>query len=312
MVEPWTRRGRLLTPQDLPGEYRLLQSPTAWTLPNGLLRIIVSARGPQNRAHAFTLDVDPEADMRVVRVDQMPVFGPERFPGATSVGFSNVVPDGNGRLRAYGGVLWLTPPFYKMSIFTCVSEDEGQSFSDPVIVLPAERNGGLPVFPGCVRREGPLWRLWYTAFEEWVPIEGKPPDSKYSIRHATSHDGLVWTADPAIALARRSDADAGIINPAVIADGAGYEMWCSLRGPFSDADPHLRRYRLIRALSSDGVRFAIDEDAQVFSQDPAPGDWDHEMQCYPSVLRSENSTDILLYSGSGYGAAGFGWATRTV
>ena len=310
MAEPWVRRGRLLTPQDLPGTYRLLQAPGCWELPNGLLRISVNARNAQNRAHAFTFDADPEDGMRIRRIDAAPIYGPERLPGATSVGLASVVRDPEGRLRAYGGALWLTPPCYQISIISCVSEDEGRSFSDPVIVLPAEQNRGMPVLPGCVRREGQTWRMWYTAFEEWKLDGDNDPDSRYSIRHATSRDGLVWQPDPGIALARRSDADAGIISPAVVAYPAGYEMWSSLRGPYSEENPLLRRYRLIRATSADGEHFVIDAQAPVFANPPAPGDWDAEMQCYPHVFRAENRFDILLYTGNGYGSAGIGWATR--
>ena len=310
MVEPWVRRGRLLAPQDLPGAYRLLQVPVCWELSSGLLRISVAARDIQNRIHVITFDADPEDGMRIRRIDQAPIYGPDRLAGTKSIGLSSMVREPEGRLRAYGAALWLTPPCYQISIFSCVSEDEGRSFSDPVIVLPAEQNGGMPVTSGCVRREGPIWRMWYTAFEAWILRADKDPDSRYSIRHATSRDGLIWQPDPGIALARRSDAEAGIINPTVIADGTGYEMWCSLRGPYSDANPFLRRYRLIRATSADGVRFVNDEQVRVFANPPAPGDWDHEMQCYPYVFRSNNRPDILFYIGNGYGSEGIGWATR--
>lgn len=310
MPEPWTRRGRLLMPEDLPGNHRLLQMPFCWELANGLLRIAVSARDAQNRAHVFSFDADPEDDMRIHRVDPAPIYSPDRFPGATSVGLSCVLRDTDGQMRAFGGALWLTPPNYQISIFTCTSDDDGQSFSDPVIVLPASRNGGLPVLSGCVRREGPLWRMWYTAFEEWRPRPGQDPDARYCIRHATSQDGLQWAQDVGFALARRSDAEAGIISPTVISDKHGYEMWCSLRGPYSDANPQLRRYRLIRATSENGERFAMDTQARVFGNPPVPGDWDHDMQCYPHLLRAGNRPDILLYVGNGYGAAGVGWASR--
>lgn len=310
LPDPWMRRGRLISPEDLPGSYRLVQVPACWELAGGMVRISFTARDAANRGYVFTLDADPHEAMRIVRLDRTPILGPERVEGSQGVGISTVLDDGDGRLCAYGGALRLTPPNYDISVVTMTSEDGGRSFSDPRVVLSAEQNNGLPVVSGCVRREGPTWRMWYAAFESWRPIADNPPDSRYSIRHATSPDGLTWTLDTGVALARRSEAEAGIISPTVLKSVTGYEMWCSRRGPFDDRNALLRRYRLIRATSPDGHRFTADDAAQVFANPPLPGDWDCEMQCYPHIVAGKGRADMLLYCGNGYGAAGIGWASR--
>ena len=310
MADPWTRKGQLVSPSDVVGSYRLLQAPCCWELSNGLLRIAVAARDEHNRAHAVCLDVDPEANMKIRRIDRVPTLSPERVPGATSIGLSSVVRLDDGRLRAYGAILWLTSRDYQISIFCAESDDEGATFSEPRIVLPSDRNNDLPVLSAFVVRSDAEWRMWYTAFESWRHLPGKAPDSRYGIRHARSADGLTWELDEGFALAWRSGSETGIISSSVVADGGQYEMWTSRRGPYSDADPSLRRYRIVRATSADGTAFSFDDAAPVFDPASATGSWENEMQCYPHLFRSEGRPDILLYCGNGYGATGIGWAVR--
>lgn len=313
-AEPWRRGGRLIGPADLfgalSGAYRLTQAPVALHLSNGLIRIFLAARNAQNRAEVFSLDCDPERGMGVRRRDEAPILSPDQVPGVQSLGLGTTIALPDGRLRCYLNLLRLTPPSYSIAVFVCHSEDEGRSFSPPVEMFGTDQNEGLPVLCGTVLREGEQWTMWYAAFERLIFRGDLPPDATYGIRRAWSQDGLAWTPDPQTALGNLEERTTGVICPRVLRHGAGWEMWSSGRGKFDDVDPSSRRYRLIRALSEDGVRFCADRDACIFVNPPAEGDWDEEMQCYPDLLRHPDGRDLLFYCGNDYGAAGIGWASR--
>lgn len=306
----WTRSGCILTPSDLPEGIRLIQSPTAWVLSNGLVRIAIAVRDAQNVSSMMTLDVDPAREMKIMHPPSQTFITPEFVTG---LGFAGLGPSDaiwhDGQLWLYASSLTLVGEIYDSSILLLISEDEGESFSDPRLVLDSPGNGGFPVIMPTVRYYSGSWHMWFTAFEEWRMDTSPHPDARYSIRYAQSEDGLIWTIQPGKAVALEGEREAGMASPTVSPKGPPKEMWFSLRGPFGDVLQS--RYHLAYARSTDGKEWLRQDSLQSFENPPERGEWDWEMQCYPNVIELPDGRSCIFYCGNGYGAAGFGFAIRT-
>lgn len=306
----WRRQGRILGPADLEG-VRLVQCPTAWQLPNGLVRLAAACRTAQNISVMQVMECDPAQGMKIVRPPQAEPTALHAIAqgGLAGLGPCDAVWDADNLVLATSS-LTLRGRLYDAGIEVMISRDGGATFSPPRPVLSPTANAGYPVTLPCIRRlAGGDWRMWFTAFTEWLPEVQPHPDARYCIRSARSVDGLAWTVDPAPAI-RRGPGEAGLARPTVLEGPDGVEMWFSARGPYVAENPSLRRYRLCYAHSGDGTHWQRQDDRHGFCNPPEPDAWDGEMQCYPSVLRLADGRQVMFYCGNGYGQAGFGWATR--
>ncbi len=306
----WSRQGCILTPQDL-NSCRLLQTPTAWQLPSGLVRLAVSCRSMANVTTVWVMDCDPEEGMQIVRkpTQDATVACAIEQGGLAGVGACDALWDDDTLVLAISSMV-LQGRFYDTDIGLMTSQDAGMTFSQPQTILTSVANDGYPVTLPCLQRlEDGSWRMWFTAFTQWLPDVGPTPDARYCIRSARSKDGKSWTVDPRPAIERETG-EAGLAGPTVLKQSDRLEMWFSARGPYSLEEPTLRRYRLRYATSPDGEIWRRHDDGHGFVNPPLAVDWDGEMQCYPSVLRLMDGRQVMFYSGNGYGQGGIGWALR--
>ncbi|WP_245860992.1 hypothetical protein [Rhodobacter maris] len=249
--------------------------------------------------------------MKIVRSPQIEPAAIQAIArgGLSGIGPCDALWDGDRLLLATSS-LTLHGRLYDAAIEVMTSQDGGATFLPPHTLLTSAANNGYPVTLPCIRKlAGGGWRMWFTAFTQWVPEAQPKPDARYCIRSARSEDAEFWTVDPSPAILR-APGEAGLARPTVLEGSGGFEMWFSARGPYSQADPGLRRYRLGYARSRDGAQWRREDERQGFCSSPAPDDWDGQMQCYPFVLRLTDGRQVMFYCGNGYGEAGFGWATR--
>ena len=87
-------------------------------------------------------------------------------------------------------------------------------------------------------------------------------------------------------------------------------MWYNTRGKFSEKHPKLRQYRIGYATSRDGVDWTRRDNEHRFMENGNESDWDNEMQCYATVLKTEQGRDFMFYCGNDYGDGGIGYAVR--
>lgn len=306
----WHRQGVVITPAELQGDYRLLQSPTAWVLDNGLLRVGFGARDRNNHAQFLSVDLDPEQNMKIVGCSPEPKLALSQFKsfGRHGIGPCDVQVEGQ-QLSIFASGVDLQRKPYSTNISCIISFDQGQTLNQPQHLIGPDDNGGFPVsMPTLVRHAG-FWHLYFTAFFAWRERPGLPADARYLIRHAVSENAEQWQIQPGAAVGLGLG-EAGLARPTVRPKDTGLEMWFSARGPKNAELPQSARYRLAYARSDDGYHWQRQDARQAFINPPQAGDWDEEMQCYPFVMDLPDGRQCLFYCGNGYGASGFGYALR--
>ncbi|MEM7685608.1 MAG: hypothetical protein AAF293_12330 [Pseudomonadota bacterium] len=150
------------------------------------------------------------------------------------------------------------------------------------------------------------WHMWFTSMRAWRSTNGRPFEPTYDIRHAVSDDLHNGVHDPEPAIALDAPREAGIVRPCVVPGPSAFEMWYTVRGPAS-SDPNSRNDRIGYAISGDAQHWVRHNGRFRFDNPPEPGDWDSDMQCYPTVVEDHGSR-YLFYSGNGFGRDSFGYA----
>lgn len=308
----WRRQGQILAPDDL-DSVRLIQAPTAWQLPNGLVRLAMACRNLSNVSMMMVMDCDPGQGMKIMRAPHQDatVMRALVSDDLSGLGPCDALWDGDRLVLATSSIT-RKGRIYDASIEIMTSTDAGTTFTYPQVILTSAANNGYPVTLPCIRRlRDGSWRMWFTAFTQWFPEVQPHADARYCIRSAISTDGLTWevAADPSVLWL---PGEAGLARPCVQETDGKFEMWFSARGPYSKDQPEARRYRLCYARSADATVWQRHDDLQAFSNPPLPGDWDDKMQAYPFVLRLFDGKQVMFYCGNGYGQSGIGWAVRNV
>jgi predicted GH43/DUF377 family glycosyl hydrolase len=204
-----------------------------------------------------------------------------------------------GRLLLYytGWTLGQTVPF---SFFVGLAEshDGGETFQRFSEAPVLGRNHHDPFLTGApwVLNDGGRLRMWYVSGTEWQEAgpEQKGPVHYYTIKHATSLDGVNWETCANLCLPYE-EGEYAVARPVVRAHAGGYEMLYSAR-------KHGGTYRIYSAVSTDGLSWKRRPGSAI---DVQPSDWESEMVCYGSWLDSPQGK-FILYNGNAYGRDGFG------
>lgn len=294
----WEQRGQLLSaplPVDWARSHAAL--PHASLLPNGRVRLYLSARDDLGRSHIGFGDFDPAEGTADVAMHPSPILdpGPRGAFDDNGVTTSCLVQHRDLHYLYYTGwSLGQTVPFY-LYVGLAVSED-GERFervSSAPILERSNVDPFLTASPWVMFDEG-RWRMWYVSATHWEVVDGGVRHS-YHVRYAESDDGIFWRRDGIVCIDFRDEDEHAISRPCVVRDGDLYRMWFSARGA---------SYRVGYAESNDGLTWQRkDELAGIEST----GEWDAEMQAYPSVF-DHGGRRYLLYNGNGYGREGVGWA----
>lgn len=305
----WRRQGLILAPPGTDAWASHAQAPTPLVLGPRLWRVYVGGRGRDNRSRIFRVDLDPGAGMAVLQTSCAPVLelGP---PGA----FDSAGQCASAVMLRPGGQVWIwyvgmhlrrdVP--YGLAVGLAVSDDGGLTFrrgaSGPVIASGPEEPWFCSV--AHVTQAGPGdWHAWYMSGTGWTAPEspGADPDPLYGLAQARSADGIAWRrAGPGLALPGQA-----LTRPWALAD----RLVFSARATAGFRDDPAAGYRLMEVGLSDAGDAAGTPRPLRLDPAPAPGDWDHAMQCYAAILPHDGG-EAMLYNGAGFGHAGFGWATR--
>jgi hypothetical protein len=296
------RLGLVYTPSGRPWHVSHCQSPFVQPLTPSRHRIHFSCRDAQNRSRGGWVDVEVGGGrIQVVRAAEQPSLDLGRLGSFDDSGaMPGCLVAYEGRLRLYytGWTLARTVPF-AFFIGVAESTDGGETFRRLSEAPCLGRNRHDPFLAGApwVLRERGRFRMWYVSATEWMAgAGGGPPVHYYSIKHATSENGIDWETNDRLCRPFRENEHA-IARPVVMPTAEGYRMIYSARR-LGDT------YRIYGARSIDGLSWEQDSDLLL---DVAPAGWDSEMVCYGSVLDYPGGA-FLLYNGNGYGRDGLGAA----
>ena len=262
-----------------------------------------AARDEKNRSQGGWADVEVEdGRLVVVGTAKNPSLNLGRLGAFDDCGaMPGCLVTHHGRLLMYytGWTLARAVPFF-FFIGVAESRDGGETFQRLSEAPVLGRNHHDPFLTGApwVISESGRLRMWYISGTEWVPgaAEGESPTHYYSIKHASSDDGMVWQTDDRLCLPYLENEHA-IARPVVTAVDGGYRMIYPARRLGET-------YRIYSATSKDGLSWQRDSRPML---DVAPSGWDSEMVCYGSRLDCAGG-NFLLYNGNAYGKDGFGAA----
>lgn len=194
---------------------------------------------------------------------------------------------------------------FNVAIGAAVSRDEGKTFTrlGPGPVIGYSPDEPFVMSGPKIRHFNGLWHLYYIAGKKWFMHEGRA-EPVYTIRMATSKDGLNWQKQNRELIAPRLEADECQASPDVIFSNGKYHMFFCYRYS-TNYRGHEKGYRIGYASSADGRLWARD-DARAGLDVSADG-WDAEMVSYPHILQLDGKT-YMFYLGNGVGHEGFGLA----
>lgn len=313
----WSRRGLLFDPVQhrLPAGCRqFAQSPQALVL-DDRVRVYfatrsVDATNGKYRSHIAFADFD--RSMRsLLRVSSHEVIAPGALGSFDEHGIFplNVLKVGDRILGYTCGWSRRVSVSVETGIGLVTSRDSGETF---------ERTGDGPVLTsslkepclvgdGFVKHIDGRFHMWYIFGTGWRRFsEGSAPDRTYKIGHATSGDGVHWEKEEARQIITdRLGAEESQALPTVIELEGLHHMFFCYRQSFDFRTNASRGYRLGHAVSKDLVHWVRDEADAL--PEPAPGEWDSQMACYPHVFECDGQV-YLLYNGNEFGRYGFGLA----
>jgi hypothetical protein len=303
MPETYKRLGLIYTPTGVPWHRSHCQNPFVQKLSGSCYRVHFAARDEKNRSQGAWADVEvKDGALSVVGAAAKPSLDLGRLGAFDDCGAmpGNLVTH-RGRLLMYytGWTLARAVPFF-FFIGVAESRDGGETFqrlSEAPVLGRNHHDPFLTGAPWVINEDGRL-RMWYISGTEWVPgaAEGEGPTHYYSIKHASSDDGIVWQTNDRLCLPYLNNEHA-IARPVVTAVDGGYRMIYSARRLGET-------YRIYSASSKDGLSWQRDSHPLI---DVAPSGWDSEMVCYGSRLDCAGG-NFLLYNGNAYGKDGFGAA----
>ena len=195
---------------------------------------------------------------------------------------------------------------YEWSIGLAISRDGGATYRrygrGPVIG-PSVAEPYLFAAPFVMPSGNGQWHMWYLGGDSWKTDESGHFYAAYTLRHATSSDGIIWQREstPCIDNVLDEECQAG---PTVFSVAGLYHMLFSYRSAQRRGSGS-QGYRLGHAVSSDLKVWRRDDAASTIHGDPSS--WDAEMMCYPQVLDVDGRI-YLFYSGNDCGRTGFGVA----
>lgn len=140
--------------------------------------------------------------------------------------------------------------------------------------------------------------MWYIGGGGWLTIDGQTKPT-YSLCHAESTNGVVWSRKGTVCLEPRGTPDEfGFGRPFILFEEGRYRLWYSIRSATG--------YQIGYAESSDGLAWTrLDHEAGITLS--PPGEWDSEMVCY-GAIQDTPAGRFMFYNGNQYGKSGIGVA----
>lgn len=313
MSYKWIKRGRVFNPKDITGRpwlQEFAQAP-ATLIFDDFVRVYFSCRpGPdaqgQYVSYSSFVDLDRKDLTKILRVADQPILdlgGLGTFDEFGTYPVSVIRHD--NKYRAYFGG-WTRCESVPFNVAIGVAEsNDAEIFTrlgpGPVISYSPEEP--FVMSGPKIRRFKDEYHLYYIAGKKWVMHEGRA-EPVYTIRLATSKDGLNWQKHGPEAIPVRLEENECQASPDVIFANGCYHMFFCYRYSTGYRGKE-KGYRIGYASSPDGKSWTRDDTKARL--DISDDGWDSEMVSYPHVFELDGKT-YMFYLGNGVGREGFGLA----
>jgi len=262
-------------------------------------------------SHSAWVDFDRSDLSKIIRVSDKPVlplgdlgcfdeFGTYPF---------SIVREKDETIKAYyGGWTRCSSVPFNVAIGAAISRDGGMSFEKmgqgPIISYSPDEP--FIMSGPKIRKFDDLYTLYYIAGKKWIMHDGRA-EPVYTIRMATSKDGVNWTKENRDLIPPRIEEDECQASPDVIYHNEMYHMFFCYRKS-RNYRGKAGGYRIGYAHSQDGMHWTRNDDNVGITISEDDMDVDGEMVAYPHVFELDGKIH-MFYLGNGVGREGFCMAT---
>ena len=311
----WKKIGRVFDPSAVPNRYFIkafAQAPSTIIF-DDFVRVYFSCRpnadfNGQYVSYSAFVDLDRKNLMNVLRFSDKPIL--ELGDKGTFDEFGtypvSVIKKENEYWAYYAGWTRCESVPFNVAIGVAVSKNNGETFSKlgPGPILSYTPNEPFILSGPKIRYFNNKYHLFYIAGKEWVFDNGKP-EPVYTIRLATSYDGLNWEKQNKELITPRIEPNEAQASPDVFYANGLYHMFFCFRYSTNYRNKE-RGYRIGYAYSENLLDWErADHLAGIEVSDEG---WDHEMVSYPHICNLDGKT-YMFYLGNQVGKTGFGIAT---
>lgn len=311
----WKKMGRVFDPREIKDRTWLnefAQAPATLIFDDFVrvyfsCRPLADARGQYVSFSAF-VDFDRKNLATILRVSENPIIKLGALGTFDEFGTYPVsIIRHNDEIRAYyaGWTRCESVPF-NVSIGYAISKDDGVSFNKigdgPILSYSVDEPFILS--GPKIRKFNDIWYLFYIAGKKWV-LDNNKPEPVYTIRMATSVDGINWVKHNKDLIPQLIEADEAQASPDVFFYKELYHMFFCYRHSTNYRGKQ-NGYRIGYAQSVDLINWQRDDTKAGITVSEYEG-WDSEMISYPHVFELDGEV-YMFYLGNQVGKHGFGLA----
>ena len=310
----WKKLGRIFNPSDYANGVWLnefAQAPAVLIFEDKV-RVYFSCRPPADSKGQYVsyyayVDLDRKNLHQVLEVSQQPILQLGTLGTFDEFGTYpvSVIKHNDKYIVYYGGWTRCESVPFNVAIGYAESTDEGKTFQKigegPLLSYTLDEPFILS--GPKIRKYNDTFYLFYIAGKKWVLDNGKP-EPVYTIRMATSTDGINFTKHNKDLVPWRIEQDEAQASPDVIFFNNQYHMFFCYRGSKNYRGKDFG-YRIGYASSVDLENWVRDDSKAGITV--SEEGWDSEMVSYPHVFELDGEI-YMLYLGNQVGKHGFGLA----
>jgi predicted GH43/DUF377 family glycosyl hydrolase len=310
----WKKMGRVFDPADvnhLPWLKEFAQAPATLEFEK-FIRVYFSCRpaadeNGQYVSYSAFIDLDKNDLFKILAISKQPILALGKLGTFDEFGTYpvSVIRHENETRVYYAGWTRCESVPFNVAIGIGISHNDGETFEKlndgPVLSYSVDEPFILS--GPKIRRFNDQWYLFYIAGKKWVQDNGKP-EPVYTIRMATSADGINWIKHNKDLIEARVEENEAQASPDVFFYQGKYHMFFCYRHS-TDYRNKKNGYRIGYASSTDLINWNRDDTKAGITV--SEEGWDSEMVSYPHIFELDKNL-YMLYLGNQVGRYGFGIA----
>ena len=310
----WKKLGRVFNPadvNDIPWLKEFAQAPATLAFEK-FIRVYFSCRPAADEkgqyvSYSAFIDLDRNDLFKIVAISKQPILALGKLGTFDEFGTYpvSVIRHENETRAYYAGWTRCESVPFNVAIGMGISHDGGETFDklNDGPILSYSLDEPFILSGPKIRRFNDQWYLFYIAGKKWIQDNGKP-EPVYTIRMATSADGINWIKHNKDLIETRVEENEAQASPDVFFYEGKYHMFFCYRHS-TDYRNKKNGYRIGYASSTDLINWTRDDERAGITV--SEEGWDAEMVSYPHVFELDNNI-YMLYLGNQVGRYGFGIA----